>query len=71
VVEEYLCSKRLEIQNQLNYRWINSAGKDISDILRGKLEAIDMFLDFKNVFKRMDEMKKAMEDLKKKVDQRS
>ena len=65
LLEEYLLSRRLEIQNQLNYRWINGAGQDISNLLRGKLEALDTILDLKNMFERMDKMEQKLKDLEK------
>lgn len=65
LVEEFLLAKRREIQNQLEYRWLNSIGKDVSDILRGKLEIIDTILNMKNVFKQMDDIEAKIKNIEK------
>jgi hypothetical protein len=46
--------------NQLIYSPINSKGKDISDILRGKLEFIDSMLGMKNTFEGFDKMEQSV-----------
>lgn len=66
-MEEFFLAKRVEIQKQLEYRWISAAGKDISDILRGKLEILDTFLDLKNIFANMDRIEKQIKDIEDKI----
>jgi hypothetical protein len=65
MLEEYLLARRKEIQDQLNRRWINGIGRDISDLLRGKLEILDMFLNIKDVFESFDNLKKSVEEKEK------
>jgi hypothetical protein len=45
--------------NQIIYAPVNSKGKDISDILRGKIEVIDQFLNMKNTFDGFDKLEES------------
>jgi hypothetical protein len=65
MVEEYLSAKRKQVQDQLNKRWVNNAGMDISGILRGKLEVYDEMLEMKHIFDRFDNLEKTLKDAEK------
>jgi len=69
MLEEFFLARRKEIEYQLEYRWINAAGQDISNILRGKIEVLDTFLNMPNIFAEMDKLERQLkeqeEELKK------
>lgn len=52
------------LHEHLDSKWINGAGKDVSDILRGQIMAMKSFLDLKNTFARLDNLKKEVEEEK-------
>ena len=56
MVEEYFSAKRRWLSRQLEVSYMQGT-KDMSDIIRGKIIALDEVLDTKNVFKRYDELK--------------
>lgn len=40
----------------LETSFLNNSGRDLSDIIRGKIISLDEVLDTKNVFKRYDDL---------------
>ena len=71
LLEEFLQVRRKQIATELEKRWINSVGLDISNALRGKIDAIDMMLDMRNIFANMDKLEKELKDIDKKVEETS
>ena len=65
LVVEYFSVKKLELQRQLDYTWINSIGRDVSDIIRGKIHMVDEFVNMETVFDRFDKLQKLIEEQKK------
>lgn len=65
VLEAYYISVKEELERQLKYNWVNGIGKDVSDIIRGKIQMLEEILDTKNVFKKYDDLKKEVEDQEK------
>ena|SRR5271170_5313593 len=60
LIDEYLSSIKIQIMNQMIYSPINSKGKDISDILRGKIEVIDQMLGMKDTFDGFDKLEQTV-----------
>lgn len=65
VLEAYYNSVKEELERQLKYNWINGAGQDISNFVRGKIQMLEEILDTRNVFKKYDDLKKTVEDEEK------
>lgn len=62
VVMEYFSAKKEQLQRQLEYNWIATTGKDTSDLIRGRIQIIDEFLNLKGVFDRFEKLQKEVEE---------
>lgn len=61
VVVEYLSAKKADLQNQLDYNWINRTGQDISNVLRGKIQMLDEVINLPNLFTYLDNLEKKIQ----------
>jgi hypothetical protein len=48
-VDNYYISVLGQLQSELTYNFVNSSGKDISDIIRGKIIMLKDVINLKNI----------------------
>ena len=62
-LEEYYSNRREEALRELVYSYRNKQGNDVSDILRGKIMAMDEMLRMKDIFSEYEQLKKTVESM--------
>jgi hypothetical protein len=54
-------------QRELNFAYVNRDGRDISDLIRGKIRMLSEVILMKQTFSEVDKLKEAVETAKKGV----
>lgn len=62
VLEEYYISVLDSLKSQLVYSPVIKNGRDISDVIRGKIMMLEEILQLKNVFDKYDKLKNDVEN---------
>src|ERR1700687_1372601 len=61
LLEEYYQAIRAKLQLAITYNFI-VGDKDVTDIIRGKIQIIDEILQTKDIFERYDTLQKSVQD---------
>src|SRR5579859_500063 len=65
VLEEYYFARLQDMLQELVNSPLNHKGRDVSDIIRGKIMMLQEIINMKHVFKTYDGMKEQVEKVKK------